>query len=124
VRRPALRTLFTSGYSDPVSLESQIPSIVSGVESFKALATPRHRFVREIGIDDLKFSLTSNLTADATLNPDFAQTEADTQQINLTRFSLFFPEKRQFFIEGSDSFPYDCGRAALRSSPARSVLLS
>jgi len=49
-------------------------------------------------------SLTSSLTADVTLNPDFAQTEADAQQINLSRFSLFFPEKRQFFIEGSDSF--------------------
>jgi hypothetical protein len=85
------------------------PYIVSGVESFKALAKPRHRLVREIGIDDLKFSLTSNLTADATLNPDFAQTEADTQQINLTRFSLFFPEKRQFFIEGSDSFRMTVG---------------
>jgi len=80
------------------------PYVVAGVERFKALANPRDRLVREIGIDDLKVSLTSSLTADVTLNPDFAQTEADAQQINLSRFSLFFPEKRQFFIEGSDSF--------------------
>lgn len=85
------------------------PYVVAGVERFKALATPRNRFVREIGIDDLKFSLTSNLTVDGTLNPDFAQTEADALQINLTRFSLFFPEKRQFFIEGSDSFRMTVG---------------
>ena len=79
------------------------PYVLTGVESFEAAGRPDASLVREIGIDDLKFSLTPNLTADATLNPDFAQTEADTQQINLTRFSLFFPEKRQFFIEGQDS---------------------
>ena len=39
------------------------------------------------------------MTADFTANPDFAQVEADEQQINLTRFSLFFPEKREFFLE-------------------------
>jgi hypothetical protein len=93
------------------------PYIVSGVESFKALAKPRHTFVREIGIDDLKVSLTSNLTADATLNPDFAQTEADAQQINLTRFSLFFPEKRQFFIEEADSFRMTVGGPHFGPSP-------
>ena len=53
-----------------------------------------------MGIDDLKLAFTSNLTADLTINPDFAQTEVDQQRVNLTRFSLFFPEKRQFFIEG------------------------
>jgi Domain of unknown function (DUF5916)/Carbohydrate family 9 binding domain-like len=79
------------------------PYVLTGVESFEAAGRPDASLVREIGIDDLKFSLTPNLTADATVNPDFAQTEADTQQINLTRFSLFFPEKRQFFIEGQDS---------------------
>ena len=57
----------------------------------------------DFGIDDLKIALTSNLTADLTLNPDFAQTEVDQQRVNLTRFSLFFPERRQFFIEGGDA---------------------
>ena len=56
-----------------------------------------------IGIDDLKISVTPNLTADVAVNPDFAQTEIDEQRVNLTRFSLFFPEKRQFFLEGADS---------------------
>jgi hypothetical protein len=50
----------------------------------------------EAGLD-IKYGLTSNLTMDLTLNTDFAQVEADDQMINLTRFSLFFPEKRKFF---------------------------
>ncbi|MGE5406324.1 MAG: DUF5916 domain-containing protein [Methanosarcina sp.] len=53
---------------------------------------------------DVKYSLTSNITADLTLNTDFAQVEVDDQVINLTRFSLFFPEKRQFFVERSSIF--------------------
>src|SRR5262245_40057614 len=52
-----------------------------------------------IGIDVIKYGLTQNLTADFTVNTDFAQVEADEQQVNLTRFSLFFPEKREFFLE-------------------------
>ncbi len=58
---------------------------------------------------DLKFGLTSNLTADITLNTDFAQVEADNQQVNLTRFSLFFPEKRLFFLERSSTFDFGFG---------------
>ena len=79
------------------------PYFLTGIERFNALTTPGKKTIRDIGIDDLKFALTSNLTADVTVNPDFAQTEVDAQQVNLTRFSLFFPEKRQFFIEGADS---------------------
>ncbi|NNE70748.1 MAG: hypothetical protein HKN29_10355 [Rhodothermales bacterium] len=58
---------------------------------------------------DLKYSLTSNLTLDATVNTDFAQVEADNQQVNLTRFSLFFPEKRQFFLERTSNFDFSFG---------------
>jgi hypothetical protein len=60
----------------------------------------------EIGLD-VKYGLTSNLTLDVTLNTDFAQVEADDQQINLTRFSLFFPEKRLFFQERSSNFDFN-----------------
>ena len=49
---------------------------------------------------DVKYGITQNLTADFTLNTDFAQVEVDEQQVNLTRFNLFFPEKREFFLEG------------------------
>lgn len=56
---------------------------------------------------DVKYGLTNNLTMDLTLNTDFAQVEADDEQINLTRFSLFFPEKRTFFQERSSVFTFD-----------------
>ena len=80
------------------------PYLLGGFESLRTLDPPRSRSQWEAGLEDVKISLTSNLTADLTLNPDFAQTEVDDLQVNLTRFSLFFREKRQFFIEGSDSF--------------------
>lgn len=53
---------------------------------------------------DLKYSLTSGLTFDATVNTDFSHVEVDEQQVNLTRFNLFFPEKRDFFLENSGIF--------------------
>ncbi len=56
---------------------------------------------------DIKYGLTNNLTMDLTVNTDFAQVEADDEQINLTRFSLFFPEKRTFFQERSSVFMFD-----------------
>lgn len=55
---------------------------------------------------DIKYGVTNNLTLDITLNTDFAQVEADNQQINLTRYSLFFPEKRLFFQERSGNFEF------------------
>jgi hypothetical protein len=58
---------------------------------------------REAGVD-VKFSLTPSLTLDLTVNTDFAQVEADDVQVNLDRFSLFFPEKRPFFLENADQF--------------------
>ena len=59
--------------------------------------------VFEAGLD-LKYGVTPNLTADLTFNTDFAQVEADQEQVNLTRFSLFFPEQRPFFLEGASIF--------------------
>jgi hypothetical protein len=60
----------------------------------------------EVGLDVLKWGVTSNLTMDLTLNTDFAQVEADVQQVNLTRFPLFFPEKRDFFLENAGLFQF------------------
>jgi hypothetical protein len=62
---------------------------------------------------DFKVGVTDDLTADFTYNTDFAQVEADQEVVNLTRFSLFFPEKRQFFTESLGIFDY--GKSA--SSP-------
>ncbi len=53
---------------------------------------------------DVKWGVTRSLALDLTVNPDFAQVEADQQRVNLTQFSLFFPEKRQFFLENSGVF--------------------
>lgn len=58
---------------------------------------------------DVKYNINSNLTLDLTANTDFAQVEADDQQVNLTRYSLFFPEKRQFFQERSSLFDFSLG---------------
>ena len=60
---------------------------------------------RDFGAD-AKYAVTSNLTLDLTYNTDFSQVEADEQQINFTRFNLFFPEKRQFFLEGKGIFDF------------------
>ena len=57
-----------------------------------------------------KYGITANLTADFTVNTDFAQVEVDEQQVNLTRFSLFFPEKRDFFLEGRGIFDFGARR--------------
>lgn len=61
---------------------------------------------------DAKWGVTTGLTADFTVNTDFAQEEVDVQQINLTRFSLFFPEKRQIFLESQRSFLFGVPREA------------
>lgn len=58
---------------------------------------------------DIKYAVTPNLTADVTFNTDFAQVEVDEQQVNLTRFNLFYPEKRDFFLEGRGIFDFARG---------------
>jgi hypothetical protein len=62
----------------------------------------------DVGLD-VKYGLTSNFTLDLTVNTDFAQVEADDQQVNLTRFPLFFPEKRRFFLERASNFSFGFG---------------
>ena len=72
-------------------------------------AAARPRVANDVGGDiglDAKYGVTQNLAADFTYNTDFAQVEADEQQINLTRFNLFFPEKREFFLENQGLFAF------------------
>jgi hypothetical protein len=59
----------------------------------------------DVGVD-AKYTFKNGLVADATVNTDFAQVEDDEQQVNLTRFSLFFPERREFFLEGAGIFAF------------------
>ena len=83
------------------------------------LRTPAIR--DEVGGDvggELKYHITPNLTFDATANTDFAQVEIDEQQVNLTRFSLLFPEKRDFFLEGRGVFDFARGGLGVTSTDA------
>ena len=66
------------------------------------------KYKHEPGLD-LKYGVTETLSFDATFNTDFAQVESDRAKINLTRFPLFFPEKREFFLEGKKTFDFNLG---------------
>ncbi|RPI23069.1 MAG: hypothetical protein EHM61_20650 [Acidobacteria bacterium] len=68
----------------------------------------------EAGLD-LKYAVGTQSTLDLTWNTDFSQVEADEQQINLTRFNLFFPEKRQFFLENAGTFGFGRSRGGFRT---------
>ena len=65
---------------------------------------------------DISQRIGANVLASATVNTDFAETEVDTRRTNLTRFPLFFPEKRTFFIEGDDIFSFGLGLEPGRDS--------
>ncbi len=66
------------------------------------------KYIHEPGLD-VKYGLTETLSLDATVNTDFAQVESDRARINLSRFPLFFPEKREFFLEGMKTFDFNLG---------------
>src|SRR6185295_6803670 len=66
----------------------------------------------DIGLEDVKYRISSDFTVDFTINTDFAEADVDAQVLNLTRFPVFFPEKREFFVEGSGIFDYGPGGGA------------
>lgn len=81
---------------------SVIPYVFGGVsKNFEAGTKTKYR--EDFGFD-AKFGLSTSMNLDLTYNPDFSQSEVDQQVTNLDRFELFFPEKRQFFLENSDLF--------------------
>ena len=85
------------------------PYGIGGVSTNLAASPPIRNAGDGNGGLDVKYGVTQNLTADFTLNTDFAQVEVDEQQVNLTRFNLFFPEKREFFLEGRGIFDFARG---------------
>lgn len=87
------------------------PYVLGDVLKDYTLATPDTDVAGKIG-GDAKVGLSPSLTLDLTVNTDFAQAEVDDQQINLTRFSLFFPEKRAFFLENAGAFAVGSSRSA------------
>ena len=93
-----------NGLSLPTRRDVKVTPYVGGsVNDDKTLGTDTVDRMGDIGLD-LKWGVRSDLTLDATVNTDFAQVEADEEQVNLTRFGLFFPEKRPFFLENAQTF--------------------
>ncbi len=90
VRTPALRNFWVT----PYALANAVTSGERPVDS---------TVLGDVG-GDVKYSITPSLTLDGTINTDFAQVEVDDQQVNLDRFTLFFPEKRPFFLENAGFF--------------------
>jgi hypothetical protein len=80
-----------------------IPALVPTRLSAEGISEARYDVEPSL---DVKYVLGSNMTLDLTANTDFAQVEADDTQVNLTRFSLFFPEKREFFLESASVFDF------------------
>jgi len=88
------------------------PYVVLGLrQSLPQLGGASTHNESDIGLEDFKYRLSPNLTLDLTVNPDFAEVEVDDPQINLTRFPLFFPERREFFLEDAGVFDFGPGGA-------------
>jgi hypothetical protein len=93
-----------------------MPYVMAGSEGSRApdpVLSPWHRDQRFEAGGDLKTALSPNLTLDLTVNTDFAEAEVDDQRINLTRFPLFFPERRAFFVERAGTFEVKTGEVDL-----------
>ncbi len=86
------------------------PYVVLGLRrSLPELGSASTHNESDVGLEVFKYRLSPNLTLDLTVRPDFAETEVDDPQINLTRFPLFFPEKREFFLEDAGVFDFGPG---------------
>jgi hypothetical protein len=91
------------GFEVPIQRNLKITPYVLGQASRGGDLPAGTHYDDDVGFD-IKYSLTRSLTLDVTYNTDFAQVEVDEQQVNLDRFSLFFPEKRPFFLENAGQF--------------------
>jgi hypothetical protein len=93
-----------------------VPYVMAGSEGNRGpdpLLSPMHRDERFEAGGDLKTALSPNLTLDLTVNTDFAEAEVDDQRVNLTRFPLFYPERRAFFVERAGTFEVKTGEVDL-----------
>ena len=101
------------GLDSPGKLRNlDVKPYVLGSDVTNNLATPavRHDGTADFGVD-AKWGITQSVVTDFTYNTDFAQVEDDEAQVNLTRFSVLFPEKREFFLEGQGVFNFAGGGA-------------
>ena len=93
-----------NGLSLPTRRDVKVTPYVGGsVNDNQTLAADTVDRTGDVGLD-VKWGVRTDLTLDLTVNTDFAQVEADEEQVNLTRFGLFFPEKRPFFLENAQTF--------------------
>lgn len=92
------------GISQGVGLDLK-PYVVGNISSAPGRGRPASATTGDVGVDAF-YNLTPALRANVSLNTDFAETEVDQRRVNLTRFPLFFPEKRDFFLEGSSFFDF------------------
>jgi len=79
------------------------PFVTGGASRIQSAGETNDDLQRDLGID-LKYGVSAGLNLDVTINTDFAQAEVDDEQVNLTRFALFYPEKRDFFLENAGQF--------------------
>lgn len=85
------------------------PYVLGGFQDPTAGGQSQTDALGDVGLETVKVSLTPALTAELTINTDFAQAEVDEAVVNLTRFPLFFPEKREFFLERAGIFEFGLG---------------
>jgi len=114
VNKPSLAQTIAIEGARPLKPVYVSPYIIGGFSRDWAINDEETEYVRQDDPEynaglDIKYNINSNLTLDLTANTDFAQVEADDQQVNLTRYSLFFPEKRMFFQERSSLFDFSLG---------------
>jgi hypothetical protein len=86
------------------------PYVIGSSTTNRAVTPPFANDLSGNAGGDIKYGVTKSLVADLTVRTDFAQVEEDQQQVNLTRFSLFFPERRDFFLEGQGLFNFGTGQ--------------
>ena len=106
--RPSFAANVTLSGLDSATPIYVTPYVLTGAQRQQSGGVNDSQRTREIG-GDVRFGIGSNMHVDLTINTDFAQVESDAQQINLSRFSILFQEKRQFFLERSGVFDYDAG---------------
>jgi hypothetical protein len=107
--RPGIASKFAdvggfAGLSSPRRIEAT-PYVITRNRGLENASSFERRQEQSLG-GDLKYGVTSNLTLDVTINPDFGQVEADPAQLNLTAFETFLAERRPFFLEGSGTFSF------------------
>jgi hypothetical protein len=96
------------------------PYVLAGLSHQADRLNSETKDASDVGMEVMKYRITPSLTADVTVNSNFIETEVDRQQVNLDRWELFFPERREFFLEGGGIFKFGVARGEM---PAPDVAL-